>query len=54
MFSLRRSIIADIQEPKLRRRIRRMLVVYKSKLNVILKIKEERANKSLETYIKSI
>jgi hypothetical protein len=31
-----------------------MLVMRKSKLNVILKIKEERANESLKTYIKSI
>jgi hypothetical protein len=31
-----------------------MLVVCKSKLNVILKIKGERVNKSLKTYVKSI
>jgi hypothetical protein len=30
--------------------MRRTLVVYKSRLNVILKIKEERATKSLRTY----
>jgi hypothetical protein len=31
-----------------------MLIIYKSKLNIILKIKGERANKSFKTYIKSI
>jgi hypothetical protein len=31
-----------------------MLIIYKSKLNVILKIKEEKGTKSLKTYIKSI
>jgi hypothetical protein len=46
MSSLRRSAIADIQGPKLRRRIRRTLVVHKSRLNVMLKVKEERAIES--------
>jgi hypothetical protein len=31
-----------------------MLIIYKSKLDVILKIKRERATKSLKTYAKSI
>jgi hypothetical protein len=53
MSSLRRSAIADIQGLKLRRRIRRTLVVRKSKLNVMLKIKEEKGTESLETYVKS-
>jgi hypothetical protein len=52
--SLRRSAIADIQGLKQRRRIRRTLIMHKSKLDVILKIKEERATKSLKTYAKSI
>jgi hypothetical protein len=51
MSSLRRSAIADIQGPKLRRRIKRTLVVHKSRLNV--KIKEERATESLRTYVES-
>jgi hypothetical protein len=34
--------------------MRRMLVVYKSKLNVILKIEEEKGTESLKTYVKSI
>jgi hypothetical protein len=53
MSSSRRSAIADIQGPKLRKRMRRMLVVRKSRLNVMLKIKEERATKSLRTYVDS-
>jgi hypothetical protein len=31
-----------------------MLIIYKSRLNIILKIKEERVTKSLKTYINSI
>jgi hypothetical protein len=31
-----------------------MLTIYKSKLNIILKIKKEKGTKSLKTYIKSI
>jgi hypothetical protein len=53
MSSLRRSAIADIQGLKLRRRIRRTLVIYKSRLNMILKIKEEKRTESLKTYVKS-
>jgi hypothetical protein len=53
MSSLRRSVIADIQRLKLRRRIRRTLIIHKSRLNVILKIKEEKGTESLETYVKS-
>jgi hypothetical protein len=53
MSSLRRSAITDIQGLKLRRRIRRTLVVHKSRLNVMLKIKEERATESLKTYVES-
>jgi hypothetical protein len=53
MSSLRRSIGADIQGLKQRRRIRKTLVVYKSKLDVMPKIKEERATESLKTYAKS-
>jgi len=34
--------------------MRRTLVVRKSKLNVMLKIEEERVIKSLKTYVKSI
>jgi hypothetical protein len=49
----RRSVGADIQGLKQRRRIRRTLVVYKSKLDVIPKIKGERATESLKTYAKS-
>jgi hypothetical protein len=30
-----------------------MLIIYKSRLNVMLKIKEEKGTESLETYIKS-
>jgi hypothetical protein len=52
--SLKRSIGADIQGLKQRRRIRRTLVVYKSKLDVMPKIKGERATESLKTYAKSI
>jgi hypothetical protein len=33
--------------------MRRMLVVCKSKLNVMLKIKEEKGTESLEIYVKS-
>jgi hypothetical protein len=51
--SSKRSAIADIQGLKLRRRIRRTLVVRKSRLNVTLKIDEEKATESLETYVKS-
>jgi hypothetical protein len=47
MSSLRRSAIADIQGPKLRRRMRRMLVVHKSKLNVMLRIEEEKGTEYL-------
>jgi hypothetical protein len=54
MSSLRRSAIADIQGPKLRRRMRRTLVVHKSRLNVMLKIEEERAIESPRTYVESI
>jgi hypothetical protein len=54
MSSLRRSAIADIQGLKLQRSTRRTLVVRKSKLNVMLKIEEERVIESLETYVKSI
>jgi hypothetical protein len=30
-----------------------MLIIYKSKLNIILKIKEEKGTESLKTYVKS-
>jgi hypothetical protein len=33
--------------------MRRTLVVHKSRLNVILKIEEERATESLRTYVES-
>jgi hypothetical protein len=53
MSSLRRSVGADIQGLKQRRRIRKTLVVHKSKLDVMPKIKGERATESLKTYAKS-
>ena len=34
--------------------MRRTLVVHKSRLNIILKIKEEKGTESLKTYVKSI
>jgi hypothetical protein len=53
MSSLKRSAITDIQGLKLRRRIRRTLIMHKSRLNIILKIKEEKGTESLKTYVKS-
>jgi hypothetical protein len=53
MSSSRRSAITDIQGLKLRRRIRRTLIIHKSRLNIILKIKEEKGTESLKTYVKS-
>jgi hypothetical protein len=53
MSSLNRTANGDIQVCKLRKRMRRTLDVPKSKLNVMLKIREERTRASLETYVKS-
>jgi hypothetical protein len=54
MSSLNRTANRDIQVRKLRKRIRRTLDVPKSKLNVMLKIREKRTRASLKTYVKSI
>jgi hypothetical protein len=53
MSFLNQTVNEDIQVRKLRKRIRRTLNMPKSKLNVMLKIREERTRASLETYVKS-